>query len=134
MKQKSKLALRVLSVVLSILMLASVFSVPALAEPEEVPASGTSGSCTWTFDKDTGTLTISGNGAMGDDHDIPYAVRKLTTVAVIEEGVTTICRSAFSSTKITEVTIPSSVKRIDEYAFDGCSKLLNRKARVSRQP
>ena len=48
--------------------------------------------------------------------------RKLTSIT-ITEGVSSIGYGAFQSTGITEMELPSSVKNIGSYAFDGCKKL-----------
>ena len=92
---------------------------------EEVPAKKTiaSGSCgenlTWTLDEE-GTLTISGTGAMDS---APWKQKKIQKV-IIEEGVTTITRSAFSECKdLTSVSLPDSLTEIAEFAFDFCEGL-----------
>lgn len=91
-------------------------------------AQGTCGTdLTWTFNEDTGVLRISGTGAMSDytSSSIPwcdygYSIKSV----VIEEGVTSIGRSAFSwCTGLTSVTIPESVTRIGAYAFSRCDSL-----------
>ncbi len=41
----------------------------------------------------------------------------------IPESVTEICKSAFASTGLTSVTIPSSISSIEEYTFYGCISL-----------
>ena len=43
--------------------------------------------------------------------------------AVIPQGVTVIAASDFKYSKITSITIPSSVTKIEEYAFLGCKEL-----------
>ncbi|MCM1438269.1 MAG: leucine-rich repeat domain-containing protein [Roseburia sp.] len=43
----------------------------------------------------------------------------------IEDGVKTIAMGAFMKTKITEITIPDSVERIEEKAFNDCSDLVS---------
>ena len=98
---------------------------PLMAMAEE--SSGTTGDCIWTFDTETGVLTISGEGAMGNywegreflNPPWGFLVKKVN----IEEGVTTIGRAAFWSCSLTSVTIPNSVTKIDVYAFDGCTGL-----------
>ena len=85
--------------------------------------SGTTGDCTWSFDEETNTLTISGNGKMGDYnwssdmpwYDFDYDIKNV----VIENGVTSIGRGAFSGCRnLTGVTIPDSVTNIGEEAFN----------------
>lgn len=45
------------------------------------------------------------------------------TAITLNEGLVTISGSAFRGTSITEITIPSSVKEIANYAFESCTKL-----------
>ena len=99
----------------------------------DVPDNPGSGSCgenlTWSFDADTGKLTISGTGAMYN-----YAImmspwrgedlyKQIKTV-VIEEGVTSISHSSFAiCSEIEEITIASTVASIDTLAFQDCTSL-----------
>ena len=94
-----------------------------------------SGSCgenvTYSFVSSTGTLTISGTGAMKDYNNndytsqIPwYAYRSSIKNVVINNGVTSIGDGAFSGcTGLTSITIPNSVTSIGGYAFSGCTGL-----------
>ena len=125
---------KIVSYIVSILILVSVFPLNAFAE-SAVVKSGTTGSCTWTLD---GTvLTISGKGAMGDcipkeltnpapgsgtfTSNSPWGTA--ITKVVIENGVTSIGKYCFFDSNITEVIIPNSVTVIDENAFLGCCRL-----------
>ena len=91
-----------------------------------------SGKCgeglTWSYDRGTEELIISGTGKMDDYlnyEDIPWleyrvSVKKLT----IGDGVTSIGALAFFDFwNLPEVTIPDSVTSIGEEAFTGCEKL-----------
>ena len=85
--------------------------------------TGTTGNCTWTFDDTTGTLTISGNGAIGSDQSWSEYVSSITSI-VIEDGVTSIANNAFRNhTSLKTVTLSASVETIGSYAFTGCSSL-----------
>ena len=96
-------------------------------------ASGSWGkNITWKFKN--GTLTISGKGAMQDTprkftpyqgwtyYPICANYKEKITKVVIEEGVTAVGKYNFMKwyTNIKTVTLPSTLKKIDEFAFD-CS-------------
>lgn len=51
-----------------------------------------------------------------------YSCNNLESVS-LPEGLTTIPKESFSSTKISSIVIPSTVKTIDENAFNGCNEL-----------
>lgn len=104
-------------------------------DPEPGPVySGTFASgATWTFNPETGLLTLSGKGAM-DNYDgnaekaapdeAPwYDFRTSVTAVIIENGITTIGSRAFNETNIAEVVIPDSVGSIGESAFRSCKSL-----------
>ena len=97
----------------------------------DIAASGTCGiygdNLTWTLDSE-GTLTISGEGAMGDWNQ-PYYVEwdyysdDIVNV-VIEDSVTNIGYYAFYESKnLTSITIPDSVESIAYNAFSFCDSL-----------
>ena len=107
------------------------FAIPLNVSAEETAdfslgaTSGITGDCTWKLD-DEGTLTISGNGKMGNynywQHQTPWE-RNIKSI-IIEKGVTSICDYAFSCcTKLIRVTIPDSVMSIGDYAFSDCTSL-----------
>jgi hypothetical protein len=90
--------------------------------------SGTCGeNLTWIYVEATGTLTISGTGEMADDSHSPWELKNYRSSiikVVIESGVTTIGKNAFSIlTGMKEITIPNSVTDIRGGAFMGCSGL-----------
>ncbi len=73
-------------------------------------------------DFQNGTLTISGNGSIGDYAFFHTIFVELQSV-VIEEGVTGIGDYAFASTELLSVKIPASVQYIGNYAFTDCYDL-----------
>ena len=103
-------------------------SVP-IETDEDLLTSGTCGdNLTWSFDEETGTLTISGTGAMTNwdsDRD-KYAPWKESGApiqhVIVEDGVTSIGSEAFLSlSSITSVVLPASVSTIGDFAFSGCT-------------
>ena len=104
---------------------------------EETPTSGKCGeSVTWSFGETTGVLTISGKGDMYTKY-VPYnqwgyyQYKDEITEVVVEEGITYISMDAFGPfdpystlyreppvySKLTKLTLPSTVKSIGSYAF-----------------
>ncbi len=103
--------------------------------PESVPYSGSCGAAgdnlTWTFDKETGVLTIKGSGAMEDfpEKFCPWTShREIITAVVLPEGITSVGDYAFSGcSALTEIDVPIGVETIGCCAFLDCTGL----ARVS---
>lgn len=81
----------------------------------------------WTFDKDSGTLTISGEGDMYDYslgtspfNNIPFQK------VVVNDDVTSIGKYAFHySWNLTSIVLPDSITYIGSYAFNNCTSLTN---------
>jgi hypothetical protein len=88
--------------------------------------SGTCGpNLTWTLDKATGILTISGSGEMDnyDSKDLqPWNNNAdYVTTIIVKNGVTTIGDCAFSELSLLDyVELPPTVTAIGENAFKGC--------------
>ena len=85
-------------------------------------------SVAWNFDSTTGTLTISGKGAMATyvtKKGVPwYDYCSQITSVVVEDSVTSIGQYAFHNcTNLTSVTIPQNATSIGNFAFDNCSSL-----------
>ena len=91
------------------------------------------GSCgdqlTWSFDRDSGLLTIEGSGAM-TEYDNMYLLApwydyktEIKTIS-LPEGLTSLTDYAFANcTALTHVEIPGSVTRIGECCFIACTAL-----------
>jgi len=84
----------------------------------------------WSFDKDTGTLTIDFDGAKialpsFRTETVPWnGIRPYIKAIVIKDGVTGIGEQSFENCpQLTSVTLPDSVKKIDKKAFFNCPKL-----------
>ena len=94
-------------------------------------AAGTSGKCGlsayWSFDSSTGTLTISGSGAMEDyeyENDYPWMdYRDLIQTIVIGDQITQIGRNTFPWTACSTIKFGKNVRSIGERAFNGCRNL-----------
>lgn len=83
---------------------------------------------TWSFNRCTGVLTISGSGAMKDwssASNVPwYSYRSSITSVNIGSGVTSIgVRAFYGCSNLPSVSIPSSVTSIGTYAFQNCTNL-----------
>lgn len=94
-------------------------------------AAGTSGKCGpsayWSFDSSTGTLTISGSGAMEDyeyGNEFPWMdYRNSIQTIVIGDQITQIGRNAFPWTACSTIQFGKSVRSIGAEAFNGCRNL-----------
>ena len=118
---------KVLSIIITAFMLFSIVSLTAFAIDDETEK-------TWTtsFDKATGTLTVSGTGVVdglypldcfaynGNSYEKEenYDIKKL----VIEEGITGLSVSFSYLHELTEVVFSSTLKSID-CCFNYCNKL-----------
>lgn len=95
--------------------------------PSEVVKSGTCGKqLTYTLTND-GILTISGEGAMTNYHSalLPPWYDDYVRKIILEDGVTTVGTQAFrKKATVCEVVFPSTLERIENNAFGGCSSLL----------
>ncbi|MGM9630229.1 leucine-rich repeat protein [Butyricicoccus sp.] len=101
------------------------------AQKADGVASGTCGdNVTWVLD-DSGTLTISGTGAIWgcsyQDTSQPwYDVKSQILNIVIEDGITNIGQYCFQScSNVKKVTLPDSITRIAQYAFQNCESMQN---------
>ncbi len=96
------------------------------SEPEN---QGTLGeNCTWVLDEETGKLTISGTGSMGEHtskSDIPWNEKRSSIKSVeIASGITDIANYAFQSCgNLETVTIPSGITKIGNNSFQYCNKM-----------
>ncbi len=128
---------KLLAVLLSAVLLCSVFGVPV--EAEDIPSTNPND---FEYDiKDDGTVRIGHYN--GSDIDITYPSEingrtvteiggkhntrhdELITNVNIPNTVTTFGRNAFAFYGITQIEIPNNVTRIEDRAFDCCKNLTN---------
>ncbi|MBQ7740113.1 MAG: leucine-rich repeat domain-containing protein [Eubacterium sp.] len=121
---------KIFSIILSICMLISLTAgLDFSAHAEELSSSGSCGeNVTYTFDSETGALTISGNGAITDyqfTNNSPFCYHPEIKHIVIEEGVTGIGKQAFSFCENLEsIVIPSTVTYITSpNTFGNCPNI-----------
>ena len=144
---------KIISLFLSLTML---FSLTAGLDFSAYADTLTTGKCgenvTYSFDNNTGTLTISGTGDMYDysstRKSVFYNDKKIINI-IVEKGITSIGSYAFYyctrlisviipdsvisigdnafsySSRLTSATIPDSVISIGSFAFYSCSSLVN---------
>lgn len=113
---------RILSMVLAACMALGLMAGVTLPVRAETDNGEAGEAVTWTLDN-LGTLTISGTGEMTS---APWKTDYSTVIkkVVIEEGVTSICGSAFSNlNSLEDVTIADTVTHMYAYAFQNCPNL-----------
>lgn len=124
---------RFLSVLIGIVMLLSITMGLDYSSYALEPTGQCGNNAYYSFDAETGTLTITGTGSTyswnntsGETHftNNPFYKQYDIKSVVIENGITQIGSYAFYVCKyITSVIIPDSVTSIDDYAFYGCTTL-----------
>jgi len=93
--------------------------------------SGTCGeNLTWSFNSETSTMTIRGNGTMTNyynDFGPPWQdFKSAISYIILEEGVTSVGRQAFSNCYgLSQITIPSTVTNIGDNAFSNGWKVVD---------
>lgn len=133
MKKRFKLLLAIVAL-LALSMCIYVFN--ATAEIEVKDDSGKcGGGVSYTFDADTGTLTLSGVGAIRNyttdlfpmSYPSPwYAYRSSIRTVVIENGITDIGSYAFlECDQLENIIIPDSIVWISSSAFQNCDRLID---------
>lgn len=137
----------VLALMLSLMMLVTMIPSFSFADATSgtgssagsgTPSAATSGNCgatgsdvNWNFDTATGTLTISGNGAMADYtvngtvDDRPWKdYAESITKVQISEGITSLGRCAFQNlTALKETNIPASITQLGDHIYRGDASL-----------
>ena len=104
----------------------------------ENPYQGDCGeNATWSFDEETGTLTISGTGEVSPygyyivEEDTYYEIensyidlfREKIKNVIIEDGISSLNEAFMGCTSLSNITIPNSVTEIGYCAFSNCELL-----------
>ena len=93
----------------------------------EIDRTGTCGdnnALTWTYDPETKTLTIYGNGTLNSNYTFGLEAPAEIEQLIIAEGVTSIGDSAFRNmSTLQTMQLPSSLKTIGAKAFENCIDL-----------
>lgn len=114
---------RVCALILTLCLMLALL--PGISLPARAATSGSCGaSLKWSYNTTTGVLSITGTGAMEDYYDGWDAYRDSIVSLSVASGATSIGAYAFyDCTKLTTVSMPSTVKTIGESAFTGCAAL-----------
>ncbi len=111
-------------IMIMILLNICIPSTPAFSAT--MPTSGECGdTLDWSFNEQSGVLKIIGNYDMWASSKDAFSSFSSQVKAIeLPEGLRKISKYAFANfTELTEITIPSTVKTIDEKAFYGCTSL-----------
>ena len=112
---------KIFALILTAVMLIGVLPLGIFADMTE---SKISGALTWTLDKETMILTISGEGEMEDYFEGKkpnpfFAYREDITTVIIEKGVTSIGAHAFQNYKrLSRIDMPETLTEIGFGAFE----------------
>lgn len=124
-KNTTKLITRILALVLALVLVVGLVATVAHGEAALTGRAG--GNAVWSFDPDTGVLTVSGKGVMFDYDGVQYrpwaGYADQIKHIVIEEGITALGRNAFYNTAVETVEFPSTLVRIAAGTFKHCPEL-----------
>ena len=119
---------KIFSLILSLAMLLSIVWVVDFSAYADVQTGKCGNNVTYSFDTETGVLTISGTGDMTNYlyGQSPFYSNDNVKSVVIENGITSIGMHAFSNCiSLTSVIISDSVTNIGDSAFSSCVNLKN---------
>lgn len=121
MKTKKQFTKRILSLVLALVMVVSLLpTISFTASAADSEYDGVIGELYYKVDEENGVTTIFGNGALSSTTAL---VNVMTSIVVIEEGVTSIGNNAFRGfSSLEKLTVKGDVT-IGNYAFQGCASL-----------
>lgn len=116
---------QILSLLLSLVLLCTALSrvsLPARAEDEPVYSGSCGDNLTWSFNPDTGLLSIEGSGPMNNYYYAPWFSYRLQITALsLPEGLTSIGKGAFRGCSgLTSISFPEGLTSIGSEAFSSC--------------
>ena len=118
---------KIISLLLSLTMLLSIVSVVDFSAYADTLTTGKCGkNVTYSFDAETGVLTISGEGDMENYNyeNNPFYKKSNIKTVIIKNGVTSIGDWVFyNCSSLTSITIPNSVTSIGNWVFRDCTSL-----------
>ena len=118
---------KIISFLLSLTMLLSIVSVVDFSAYADTLTTGKCGkNVTYSFDAETGVLTISGEGDMENYNyeNNPFYKKSNIKTVIIKNGVTSIGDWVFyNCSSLTSITIPNSVTSIGNWVFRDCTSL-----------
>jgi len=117
-----------LSVILSLLMVIAAASTLPFAASALEPSGSCGENVTYSFNTETGELTICGSGEMYDYEwsSSPFQNNSNIISVTVNSGVTDVSNYAFyNCTGLTSIKLPESVKAIGKGAFYNCTSLSN---------
>lgn len=125
---RSNKAHRLLALLLAFVMTFSLLPTVTWATTGGDCSAAGDGSVTWSYDADTTTLTIRGNGAMADNaDDWPVWGEDITTEVtslIIKSGVTNVgVWNFYQAASLESVEFPDTLETINECAFRECAAL-----------
>ena len=120
---------KTMSFLLALALLISLIPSSVLGVSADETFSGSCGdNAYWSFEPDTGKLTISGTGPMAEflsTNPQPWKMyRDRITAVVVEPGITELGFSAFGfCEQLRSVSLPNGLEKISSGAFSGCKSL-----------
>ena len=131
-KENENMKRKFLCLLLALALVMGLAAVVSATQAGEPVYSGTCGkNAVWSFDAETGTLTISGTGSTTnyayhfESEQAPWTpLSGQLTRVVVEEGITRLGDHAFTEcTNLVEVVLPDSVTELGSYVFNNCRSL-----------
>ena len=119
---------KIISILLSLLMVISVFSGLTLSASALLKSGSLGDDVTWTFDSDTKTLNVTGTGATKNYDNMLntplYTFRDEIKKIIIGEGITEIGKYNFDGfSNLEAIEFPSTLTYIGFYSFGHCTSL-----------